>query len=317
MSKPTFNITGTIGYWGASYNYVKDCLKGYENKPVTVRLSSLGGDVNEALKIAAEFETHGNVTIEMVGMNASASTLLALGAKKVKLHENSLFLIHKCMLWIDEWGSKNADEINATIDNLQLQKENAEKVDSVIVKMYTNKCKSKKTAAEITAQMKKGNWLTADEAVEFGLVDEIFKGEDTIVNDASNGFFNAVGLPEPPKKKEGTILSKIKNIINKKEMGEIKSFKAISKLLNKEEEVKDEPKKVEIEEKDLDLINEALEEREKDAEKIKNLEEELAKYKGKPAEKTTNVVTGERQTEDAEDIKIPNYKNAKELFKRV
>jgi len=44
------------------------------------------------------------------------------------MNENSFYLIHKAMNWVDEWGSMNEDEIDALIAKLETQKQQLAKV---------------------------------------------------------------------------------------------------------------------------------------------------------------------------------------------
>ena len=36
--------------------------------------------------------------------NASAATVLAFGAKSIEMHEDGMWLAHKCSLGVDIWG---------------------------------------------------------------------------------------------------------------------------------------------------------------------------------------------------------------------
>lgn len=56
------SIDSHIGPWGYSKNYIRSQMSGFKNKPVNVRISSLGGSVDDALDIRQQFLDHGNVT---------------------------------------------------------------------------------------------------------------------------------------------------------------------------------------------------------------------------------------------------------------
>ncbi len=76
------------------------------------------------------------------------------------------------MNWVDEWGSMNEDEIDALIAKLEIQKQQLAKVTLQLAKMYVRK--TGKTLDEIISLMKQQTWLTADEAKNWGFVDEVF-----------------------------------------------------------------------------------------------------------------------------------------------
>ncbi|NDV96466.1 hypothetical protein D0T84_16315 [Dysgonomonas sp. 521] len=188
------------GYIGDYYNgrkWVKNKLAENKNKPVFVRTNSLGGSVNDALDIAAQFEAHGNVTVEMFSFNASATTVLTLGANKVRAHADSLYLIHKVMSWVNAWGMMNEDNIQDLIDELEKEKKENEKITLVLARKYA--LKTGKSITDILNLMKQETWLTANEAKEWGFVDEVFGKATGKVNftPEMKEKFNIAELPIP------------------------------------------------------------------------------------------------------------------------
>ncbi|MEA3451198.1 MAG: ATP-dependent Clp protease proteolytic subunit, partial [Bacteroidota bacterium] len=66
---------------GFTASQLQEQIKGVED--IEINLNSLGGDLNEALVIYDLLKLHPhNVTVNLLGANASASTVIALGAKK-------------------------------------------------------------------------------------------------------------------------------------------------------------------------------------------------------------------------------------------
>ena len=166
-----FEIIGEIGYGLGSEEYVAWMLQGMEGREVNVRVCSLGGSAIAGLNIATRFKEHGNVTVHLMGMNASAATILAMGARKVCMDSNGGMLIHKCMLWMEQWGNMNADELRQTIEEMAKTAEQADAIDAIMLQWYMNRCK--KPAEDVLELMQKDKFITAEEALEFGLVDEI------------------------------------------------------------------------------------------------------------------------------------------------
>ena len=195
-----FSIDGFIEQYLYSKSFVKWKLSEYKGKPVNIRVNSLGGDVDHALNIMAQFRDHGDVTVEYVGFNASAATLIGLAAKQTKISASAFYLIHKALVYVDEWGAMNADDLEAAIARLKAQQKNAETVTLSIAKLYMEK--TGKTLNEILDLMKEERWLSATEAVELGFVDEVVPETTTKKTKVSNEFRMLVttnGLPALPE----------------------------------------------------------------------------------------------------------------------
>ena len=45
------------------------------------------------------------------------------------MHEDGMWLAHKCSLGVDIWGQLNADQLEDTIKELQNKKKSAEAID--------------------------------------------------------------------------------------------------------------------------------------------------------------------------------------------
>lgn len=198
MSKDrTIHLIGGISDWNMSHAYIKYMMDELGEGPITVKCTSPGGDVNQALLIKSLFEEHGDVTVEYIGFNASAATLIGHGAAKTIIREDSLYLIHKPMVWIDTWGRLNEDEIADAIAELEGKKKDAEKITLMIAQDYV---KSRgMEMSQVETLMKDARWLTASEAVELGLVDELIptKNKKAVVTNEVLAMMNANGYPIP------------------------------------------------------------------------------------------------------------------------
>lgn len=216
-------INDTIG-WPISANYIRSLMSKLQGQPVGVFVNSYGGSVCDALDIRQQFIDHGDVTVYIEGMTASAATILAMGAKKIVMGKYALMLIHKCSSWIDTWGSLNADELEKEIAKLRQSKEDLDTIDEVIANLYAARCGKK--PQDIAEIMKKGAWLTADECKEIGLIDEI-RNEDkpTIITDEEKHRITACGYPIPQERNfaensepnEKLLVSLLKKIFGKSE----------------------------------------------------------------------------------------------------
>lgn len=139
-------------------------LSKFKGKPITVRINSPGGDVVEAQAIYNALRRHsdsgGEVTIEVDALAASAASFIAMAGDKVRMAENAMMMIHKA--WSIAIG--NADEMRASAGVL-------DKFDGVLAATYA--AKSGIDVRDITELLAAETWLTAEEAIEKGLADEI------------------------------------------------------------------------------------------------------------------------------------------------
>lgn len=210
-------IDDYIGQFGFSKSYVKQVLADYTDKHVDVKISSLGGDLNHGLDIRQQFLDHGDVTVYFSGFVASAATIIALGAKRICMSKHAFMLVHKCSNFIDAWGSYNADQMQELIDQLTQNKKENDKIDVVIAQLYADKCG--KSINEILDILKKEEWLTADEALEYGFIDEIVDTPDMQKTNFTAELavkFNRIGLPTggfEPKQQDNSVLDKILSAI--------------------------------------------------------------------------------------------------------
>lgn len=174
-------IDDFIGRWGYSKQYVRSVLANFKGKPVAVKISSFGGELDHGLDMNSQFRDHGDVTVYLSGMVASSATVAAMGAKKVVMSKYAFFLVHKCSNFIDAWGSYNADQMQDLIDRLTENKKENDRIDVVLANLYADKCGKK--VADILDVLKAGRWLSAREALDYGFIDEIsdFK-EDVKMN---------------------------------------------------------------------------------------------------------------------------------------
>lgn len=204
-------LKGGVGDWDFNTDMVNYVLDKHKDSEVSVLVCSLGGYTNEAVAISSLFKLHGNVHVHFVGHNASAATIAAMGAKHVSIDEDGAFLVHKCLYPIMEWAYMNADELDEHIKKLESIKKDNETIDSCVAGMYARRCKKPKD--DLLALMKVGGWLTPEEALEWGFVDEITHNADDEkpqLTAAAISSLNAAGIPLPPniKRKKGSVLDR-------------------------------------------------------------------------------------------------------------
>ena len=178
-------LNGPIGQWDYAADTMKEgrrllkeevrkelsALAGLGAAEITVEITSLGGSFQHAIAIhdyLAQFP--GNVTTRVIGMTASAATIVAQAGRVRQISANALYLIHRSGPPYGYANAANAVELRAAADGY-------ETLDRQMSAIYAKR--SGKAEADLWAVMNEdngnGRWLTADRAKELGLVDEIFE----------------------------------------------------------------------------------------------------------------------------------------------
>lgn len=204
-------LKGTVGYWSFNADMVNYILDKHKDEEVHVLIDSLGGYTADAVSISSLFKLHGNVHVHFVGHNASAATIAAMGAKHISIDEDAAFLVHKCLSPIMEWAYMNADDLDEHIKKLEGIKKDNETIDSCVAGMYARRCK--KSKEELLSLMKVGGWLTPEQALEWGFVDEITRYKEDKKEPLSAAAISSLsdaGIPLPPdvKRQKGSILDR-------------------------------------------------------------------------------------------------------------
>ena len=197
-SKYHLHLKGYVGGYDFDRDYVDYVLSKNPDTEVHVLIDSLGGSLATALSIVAAFREHANVHVHYVGMNASAATIVSLGAKHVSIDASAMYLVHKCSVEFFRWASANSDKLADIIKEAKQMKSDLEKMDANVAQMYASKCQ--KSPEDLLALMKKGGWLTAKEALEWGFADEITDYEEDaapVITDSIAADMASSGIPVP------------------------------------------------------------------------------------------------------------------------
>ncbi len=194
--KYQISITGYIGSW--TKRMVRDILNDNKGKHVDVAIDSLGGEVSAGLAICQMFKSHGDVTVDFqAGFSASAATICAMGAKKIRMSKYSLLLVHKCSTEHFMWESLNEEQIGSLIEELQKQQQNQQKIDNVIANVYCDR--SGKKHEDVVRLMSEALWHTVDECIDLGLVDESMDGKPVEITEQTQDFIKYNNLPVLPE----------------------------------------------------------------------------------------------------------------------
>ena len=200
MPNITYNISlkGYVGGYDFDRSTVDKTLAKYEGKEVNVLIDSLGGSLATGLSISAAFKNHGKVNVHFVGLNASAATIASLGAAHISIDAGAMYLVHQCSMTFFEWGSLNSAQFDTLIADCEKIKADLDKLDLNCARLYAARCKRK--PEDLLALMKVGGWLSAQEALAWGFVDEITDLADEPaprLTDALASAMASEGMPIP------------------------------------------------------------------------------------------------------------------------
>lgn len=130
-------------------------------KTINCRINSPGGQVFEGMTIYNLLAAHpAQVVVHVDGLAASIASVIAMAGNKINIADNAMMMIH------DAWGVGfgTADEIRKTADVL-------DSITSTIAATYAKR--SKADPAKIRSMMAAETWMTAKEAKDCGLVDNV------------------------------------------------------------------------------------------------------------------------------------------------
>src|SRR4051812_26496344 len=112
-------LYGPIGAGGVTAEQFAKSLRAMGEGPVTVRVNSPGGDAFQGLAIHNLIKSHGDVSVIVDGLAASAASFAILGAKKITMAKDAMLMVHAPQ-----------SEISGESDDLRAQAELLDKVSA-------------------------------------------------------------------------------------------------------------------------------------------------------------------------------------------
>ena len=150
-------------------------MDGIDNtKPITVIVNSPGGDVFSGFAIFDIMRAIKSPVITLVaGFAASMGSIIMLGSKKGNRYatKNSKILIHQPL--IGGFFEGRATEIEIQAKEIQETKDR-------IINLYVEE--TGQSREKIAKDVEMDYWMTAEEAIEYKLIDKIITSMDEVVN---------------------------------------------------------------------------------------------------------------------------------------
>jgi len=226
-------IYGPVGY-GTWYEESRDAFefvtefKNLEKKyeRINIRINSAGGIIEEGLPIfnvinQSKKETHSYID----GIAYSMAAIIALAANTVHSARNGLFLLHNA----SGWAFGNAKELRDTSD--ELDQYDASLITSLIDKtgLTENEVKEKWFDYE-------DHLITAQEAKDAGLIDEIEEKDADLPDDIKNmnmkqvmNYLSTLNNSSDEEKFIDKVINKLKNTFNQSTNSQIKNTDKMNK----------------------------------------------------------------------------------------
>jgi ATP-dependent protease ClpP protease subunit len=134
-------------------------------KDVTVNINSPGGDVFEGLAIYNLLREHkGTVTVKVLGLAASAASVIAMAGDEVQIARAGFLMIHNT--WAVAIGNRN--DMRAVADTL-------EPIDAAMSDIYS--ARSGMDAKKVSKMMDAETWINGSAAVDQGFADVLLPAD--------------------------------------------------------------------------------------------------------------------------------------------
>ena len=189
---------------------LKDALAMVDTPNLTVRINSYGGSVSEGLAIyslLSEFKGHLKTIVD--GFACSAASVIFMAGQERVVPENGLLMIHNA--WTEARGDSNA---------MRKVAEDLEKITQPSLNIYVNK--TNLSEEEIKEKMDKEEWITSQEAYEWGFSTTQTRKDDAMQSLEADFVYNLV---MKNKELQKTIEEKAKEIAEKTQDSSIEKTK--------------------------------------------------------------------------------------------
>ncbi|HEB5836655.1 TPA: Clp protease ClpP [Staphylococcus aureus] len=156
---------------------------------IDVHINSAGGSVFEGYAIYNMLRMHpAKINIYVDALAASIASVIAMSGDAIFMHKNSFLMIHNS--WIMTVG--NAKELRKMADLL-------EKTDTASNSAYLDKAKDL-DQGQLKQMLDAETWLTAEEALSFGLIDEVLGANEIAASISKEQYKRFNNVPEDLKK---------------------------------------------------------------------------------------------------------------------
>lgn len=151
---------------GITARRIAGALRAIGRNAVTVNVNSPGGDMFEGLAIYNLLREHpAEVTVRVMGVAASAASIIAMAGDKIEMGLGSMMMIH------NSWGMVMGNQ-----NDMREAAETFAEFDATMADIYA--ARTGYDRDEIAAMMNVETWFRAERAIETGFADTSFEMPD-------------------------------------------------------------------------------------------------------------------------------------------
>ncbi len=164
-----FDIIGEDWWTGGGVTAKKIAaqLRAIGDRPVEVQINSPGGDMFEGLAIYNVLREHPQpITVKVMGMAASAASVIAMSADTLQIGAASCLMIHNC--WVVAVGNRH---------DMHEVSEFLAPFDQAMADVYAQR--SGRTSAECAKWMDDETYMSGSIAIERGFADTLLAADQT------------------------------------------------------------------------------------------------------------------------------------------
>lgn len=153
---------------GVTTKRIAAALRSVNGADVTVNINSPGGDMFEGLAIYNLLRDYsGKVTVKVLGLAASAASIIAMAGDEIRIARAGFLNIHNC--WVVALG--NRQDLMEVASRL-------EPFDQAMAEIYASRTQSQLSAMQ--QLMDADTWLNGSAAVEQGFCDDLLKSDEVV-----------------------------------------------------------------------------------------------------------------------------------------
>lgn len=157
---------------GVTAKRISAALRGIGNQDVVVNINSPGGDFFEGVAIYNLLREHpARVTVQVVGLAASAASIIAMAGDEIKVAESGFLMIHNA--WALTIGNRHDMLAAAAL---------LEPFDMAMAKVYA--ARTGRSVPDVQSWMDAEKWFSGEEAVAAGMADSLLDS-DLVTEDGS------------------------------------------------------------------------------------------------------------------------------------
>ena len=162
-----FDVIGE-DYWsggGVTAKKIAAQLRAIGDRPVEVQINSPGGDMFEGLAIYNVLREHPQaITVKVMGMAASAASIITMAGDTIEIGAASFIMIHNC--WVIAIGNRH--DMKATAEFLA-------PFDAAMTDVYA--ARTSQSAADVAGWMDAETYMSGSQAIERGFADGLLAAD--------------------------------------------------------------------------------------------------------------------------------------------